>query len=178
MCSILERNADIWRPLTGKNCAAVARGAGKRYRVVDAATFMLPGGFCGNNGKLFTVAVIFSHFCFGNADPAKLDGIRSFVRADRDDRFAVDITDVIQAIKRGAKVFCRIAGGAMRTAGVNAANTVDDKNFVDGATGQRRQRIREFSGSDQTEVKGERKCLWARLAVTGMAVVITPAVVV
>ena len=163
VCSILERNADIWRPLTGKNCAAVACGAGKGYRVVDAATFMLPGGFCGNNGKLFTVAVIFSHFCFGNADPAKLDGIRSFVRADRDDRFTVDITDVIQAIKRGAKVFCRIAGGAMRTAGVNAANTVDDKNFVDGATGQRRQRIREFSGSDQTEVKGERKCLWVLL---------------
>lgn len=58
----LERNADIWRPLTGKNCAAVACGAGKGYRVVDAAIFMLPGGFCGNNGKLFTVAVIFSHF--------------------------------------------------------------------------------------------------------------------
>lgn len=48
----------------------------------------------------------------------------------------------------------------MRTARVNAANTVDDENFVDGATRQCGQRIRELSGGDQTEVKGEslRKC--------------------
>lgn len=76
-CSILKRNADIRRTLTGKNRAAVVRGAGKGYRVIDAATFMLPGSFCSDNGKLFAVAVILARFGFGNADPAKLDGIRS-----------------------------------------------------------------------------------------------------
>lgn len=81
------------------------RGAGKGYRVIDAATFMLPGSFCSDNGKLFAVAVILARFGFGNADPAKLDGIRSLIRGDQDDRFAVDITDVIQAGQRGAKVF-------------------------------------------------------------------------
>ena len=66
----------------------------------------------------------------------------------------------------------------MRTARVNAANTVDDENFVDGATRQCGQRIRELSGGDQTKVKGERKSLRKCQAGTGISVAVTIAVAV
>ena len=96
--------------------------------------------------------------------------------AIRDDRFAVDITDVIQASQRGTKVFCRLLVEQCVPQSVNAANTVDDENFVDGATRQRGKGSGSFPVATRLRLK-VKKFAEVR-AGTGISVAVTIAVAV